>query len=68
MLNTLRAVVRDNKRIELLETCDVPEGTEVLVTILPGNDETFWLKSSESSLKQIWDNQEDDVYEQLLSK
>lgn len=68
MLNTIRAVVRDNKRIELLETCEVPEGTEVLVTILSGSDETFWLKSSESSLKKVWDNQEDDVYEQLLSR
>ena len=68
MPNTIRAVVRGNKRIELLERCDVPEGTEVLVTILPGSDETFWLKSSESSLQKIWDNQEDDVYEQLLSR
>ena len=68
MLNTVRAVVRDNKKIELLEPVDVPAGTEVLVTILPGSDEAFWLKSSETALKKIWDNKEDDVYEQLLAR
>ena len=26
----------------------------------------FWLKASESSLKAIWDNPEDDVYAELL--
>ena len=66
MLNTIRAVMRNNKKIELLEAVDVPEGTEVLVTILSGSDETFWQKASESALKKIWDNKKDDVYEQLL--
>jgi len=28
----------------------------------------FWLKASESSLDAIWDNPEDDVYEELLER
>jgi predicted DNA-binding antitoxin AbrB/MazE fold protein len=64
MLNTIRAVVREGK-IELLEKVDIPEGTEVLVTILSADAE-FWLGVSHSSLAAVWDNPEDDIYEQLL--
>ena len=63
-MNTVKAIVREG-RIELLEQLDIPEGTEVLVTI-PSDETEFWLKASESSLGSIWDNLEDDVYEQLL--
>lgn len=64
MLQTVKAIVRKGK-IELLERLDIPEGTELLVTILADEAE-FWLKASESSLASVWDNEEDDVYEQLL--
>lgn len=66
MMNTVKAIVREG-RIELLEPVEIPEGTEVLVTIL--SDETeFWLGASGSSLAAVWDNEEDDVYEQLLKR
>jgi predicted DNA-binding antitoxin AbrB/MazE fold protein len=66
MGNTIRAVVHEG-RIELLEKIDLPEGSEVLVTLLP-DDPGFWLKASESSLDSVWDNSEDDVYAELLEK
>jgi hypothetical protein len=66
MMNTVKAVVREG-RIELLEQVDIPEGTEVLVTILSDEVE-FWLGASESSLASVWDNEEDDIYEQLLKR
>jgi len=66
MLNTVKAVVREGK-IELLEKVDLPEGTEVLVTILT-DEERFWKEASEASLSAIWDNKEDDIYEQLLKR
>jgi len=66
MMNTVKAVVREG-RIELLEQVDIPEGTEVLVTILSDEAE-FWLRASESSLASVWDNKEDDIYEQLLKR
>lgn len=66
MLNTIKATVREG-RIELLEEVDIPEGTEVLVTILSDEME-FWLQASESSLASVWANKEDDVYEQLLKR
>ena len=66
MVDTVKAIVREGK-IELLEHVDIPEGTEVLVTIR-SDDTEFWLRASESSLASVWPNQEDDVYEQLLKR
>jgi len=66
MMNTVKAVVREG-RIQLLEHVNIPDGTEVLVTILSDEAE-FWLQASESSLAEVWDNEEDDVYEQLLKR
>ena len=66
MLNTVKAIIKEG-RIELLEQVDIPEGTEVLITIL--TDETeFWLRASEPSIASVWDNEEDDIYEQLLKR
>ncbi|MBD2724844.1 hypothetical protein H6G96_00550 [Nostoc sp. FACHB-892] len=65
MLKTLWATVREGK-IELLESEELPEGTRVLVTLLPDDETEFWLQSSQTSLSSVWDNTEDDVYAQLL--
>ncbi len=32
------------------------------------NGDEFWLAASESSLDEIWNNEEDDVYAELLEK
>ncbi|MEH2002365.1 hypothetical protein [Nostoc sp.] len=65
MLKTLWAIVRQGK-IELLESEELPEGTRVLVTLLPDDETEFWLQTSQTSLSSVWDNAEDDVYAQLL--
>jgi hypothetical protein len=65
MLKTLWATIHQGK-IELLESTEIPEGTRVLVTLLPDDDAGFWLEASQTSLDTIWDNNEDDVYAQLL--
>ncbi|BAZ48393.1 hypothetical protein NIES4103_10010 [Nostoc sp. NIES-4103] len=65
MLKTLWATVRQGK-IELLESAELPEGTRVLVTLLPDDETEFWLQVSQTSLDAVWDNAEDDVYAQLL--
>ena len=67
MAKTLRAIVREGK-IEPLEQVDLPEGTKVLVTLLPDDETEFWLQASQASLDAIWDNPEDDVYAQLLKE
>ena len=67
MMNTIWAVIREGKIIPL-EEVKVPEGTRVLVTLLPEDDAGFWLAASESSLSEVWGNVEDDVYAKLLEK
>lgn len=65
MLQTLWATVRNGK-IELLEAAELLEGAQILVTLLPDNDASFWLQASQPSLDAIWDNSEDDIYAELL--
>ena len=66
-METIRGIVHAGK-IEFLEPVEVAEGTEVLVAVPSSPDNQFWLKASEHSLDGIWNNSEDDVYEQLLKK
>jgi hypothetical protein len=61
MLKTLWATVWEGK-IELLESEELPEGTRVLVTLLPDDETEFWLQTSQTSLSSVWDNAEDDVF------
>jgi hypothetical protein len=65
MLKTLWAKIRQGK-IELLESAELPEGTRVLVTLLPDDEDGFWVEASQLSLDTVWDNTEDDVYAHLL--
>lgn len=66
MLKTLWATIRQGK-IELLESTELPEGTKVLVTLLPSDDESdFWLKASYPSVDAVWSNPADDIYAELL--
>jgi hypothetical protein len=66
MLNTAKAIVMEG-RIELMEQVHMPEGTEVLVTIL-SDDAELWLRASEPSLASVWGNEQDDIYVQLLER
>ncbi len=67
MPKTVRAVVREGK-IEFLEPVELPEGANVLVTLLPDEEAEFWLRASQVSLDALWDNPEDDVYGKLLEE
>jgi hypothetical protein len=58
MLRTLWAEVKQG-RIELLELADLPEGTKVLVTLLPSAETNRWLQTAPTVNDSIWDNIED---------
>lgn len=45
---------------------ELPEGTKILVTLLPDDEAGFWAHASQPSLDAVWDNAEDDVYAELL--
>ena len=68
MPQTVRAVVRNGK-IELLDSVVLPEGRNVMVTLLPEEEAAqFWQQAVRPSLDAIWDNPEDDVYADLLKE
>ena len=67
MLQTLWAKVHGGQ-IQLTEQVELPEGTKLLVTVLPDDENQFWLDASQTSLASIWDNAEDDAYAQLLEE
>ncbi len=67
MLQTLWATVHDGQ-IQLAEQATLPEGAKLLVTVLPDQEDQFWVAASQRSLDAVWDNAEDDVYAQLLSQ
>ncbi len=64
MLNTVRAVVKEGQ-IHLQEKVALPEGAEVREVPVV-DDSAFWLGVSQSALDKIWDNEEDDIYAELL--
>ncbi|MGL5510512.1 MAG: hypothetical protein ACRDB1_12905 [Microcoleaceae cyanobacterium] len=66
-MKTLWGTVKQGK-IELLESADLEEGMQVLVTFIPDNQSEFWLQASQLSLDKVWDNTEDDIYAELLKK
>lgn len=67
MLHTVEAVI-SNGVITPTEPVELVEGSRALVTILEDDENGFWLGASESTLDKIWDNSEDDVYAELLTK
>lgn len=67
MSKTVRGIVRGGN-IELLEHVELPEGANVLVTLLHDEEAAFWRQASQFSLDAIWDNSEDDVYGMLLEE
>ncbi len=66
-MNTIEAIVK-NGHIIPLGKVELEEGSKVLVTLADTYDRDFWLSASEESLREIWDNEEDDVYAELLAK
>ncbi len=67
-MTTIWAVVRDGKIVPV-DNVPLQEGARVLVTVLPESDESaFWLGVDQDALASVWDNEQDDVYAQLLEE
>jgi predicted DNA-binding antitoxin AbrB/MazE fold protein len=66
-MNVIEAVVR-NGHIVPNGNVELEEGAKVHISYADDQDQGFWLSATEESLKEIWDNEEDDVCAELLSK
>lgn len=66
MMSTVWAVVKDGQILPD-EPIDLVDGQRVLVTILSDEEIGFWMDAASGSVDAIWDNEEDDVYAELLA-
>lgn len=68
MINTIEAIVKDGQIVPIVDV-ELIEGTRALITIVePDEDTDLWFTANEESLSLIWDNEEDDIYAELLKK
>lgn len=69
MTTTVEAIYEGGKLI-LPQALPLPEKAHVIVTIETEKDSerVAWSKVSEQSLMKAWDNTDDDIFNDLLSK
>ncbi|MBM2816507.1 MAG: hypothetical protein HW421_3269 [Ignavibacteria bacterium] len=67
MLKTFQTQYKHGQII-LNNEVNIPEDATIFVSFKDNTTDDFFLKASESSLDNIWNNSEDDIYEQLLEK
>ncbi|QQS33257.1 MAG: hypothetical protein IPM50_01365 [Acidobacteriota bacterium] len=75
-MQTVEAIIDKNGAVRLLGDVKLPKDRRALVTILDeepidsissgSDDNDLWLTGSSETLEEIWDNEEDDVYAELL--
>jgi predicted DNA-binding antitoxin AbrB/MazE fold protein len=67
MTTTVDAIY-ENGKLVLPEPLALPEKSHVRVTIESDVEREAWLKLSEESLTGVWNNDADNVYNELLKK
>jgi hypothetical protein len=67
MTTTIDAIYEDGKLV-LPRPLSLPARSLVRVTIETDSEREAWLRLSEESLRTVWDNTADDVYNDLLQK
>ena len=65
MTTTVDAIYEHGKLV-LLRPLSLPEKSHVRVTIEADTEREAWLKLSEEALKKTWENDADDVFNELL--
>ena len=67
MTTTVEAIY-ENGKLVLPHPLSLPEKAHVRVTIEADFEREAWLKLSEESLAKVWNNDADDVFNELLKK
>ena len=67
MTTTVDAIYEGGK-ILLPKPLSLPEKSRVRVTIESDTEREAWMKLSEEALMKTWDNDADDVFNELLKK
>lgn len=67
-MRTIVDAIYENGKLVLQEPLPLPEHAHVRVTVESDLEHAAWLKLSEESLKIVWDNDADDIFNELLEK
>ncbi len=67
MVQTIQTKFKDGQII-INNDIDIPNDSPILVSYINNIDKELNLKATEISLDKIWNNQEDDIYEQSINK
>ena len=67
MITTVDAIY-ENGKLVLQQPLPLPEHAHVRVTVDSDLEREGWLKLSEESLKNVWDNDADDIFNELIEK
>jgi len=67
MTTTVEAVYEHGKLV-LERPLSLPEKSRVRVTVESDPERDAWLQLSEQALTKVWDNDADDVFNELLPK
>ena len=67
VIKTIDATYEDGKLV-LQQPLPLPEHAQVQVIIDTDSERAAWLKLSEESLRKVWDNDADEVFNDLLKK
>ena len=67
-MTTIVDAIYENGKLVLQQPLPLPEHTHVRVTVESDLECAAWLKLSEESLKKVWDNDADDIFNELIEK
>ena len=65
-MKSIWAVIQDGEILPE-EPVELRNGQRVLVTIVADEEDEFWLAAAGPVLNAIWNNEEDDIYAELLA-
>ena len=68
IMTTIVDAIYENGKLVLQQPLPLPEHARVRVTVESDLERAAWLKLSEESLKHVWDNDADDIFNELLQK
>jgi predicted DNA-binding antitoxin AbrB/MazE fold protein len=67
MTTTVEAIYEDGV-LKLAKPLSLADKTPVKVTIQTDIEREAWLKASQDSLMKVWDNDADDIFNELLKR
>ncbi len=68
IMTTTVDAIYENGKLVLQQPLPLPEHAQVRVTVELDSERAAWLMLSEESLKRVWDNDADDIFNELLEK